>query len=87
MWRKQLPILLLVFLCTPFQASVATCGDGLREENEQCEDGNQVKHLFRLRLAVHATLGASGFRIEQVEYSIMTACAQKRPACLQCRVL
>ena len=29
-------------LCV-LQASAATCGDGLQEAGEQCEDGNQVR--------------------------------------------
>ena len=89
MWRKQLPIFLLVFLCTPFEASVATCGDGLREENEQCEDGNQVRHLFRLRLAMHATLCASDFRIgqERVQHHVSMCTAEAGMSAASCLVI
>jgi len=34
------------------EVSAATCGDGLQEEGEQCEDGNQVYERNHLHTAV-----------------------------------
>jgi len=39
--RTRLLVLVCLILCVS-EAEAATCGDGLREEGEQCEDGNQV---------------------------------------------
>lgn len=36
-------VFLLVALLSLGAASAAVCGDGLRDSNEQCEDGNKVR--------------------------------------------
>ena len=39
--RLRVLSLVSLILCA-CEVSAATCGDGLQEEGEQCEDGNQV---------------------------------------------
>ena len=39
---RLLVLSLVSLIFCAFEVSTATCGDGLQEEGEQCEDGNQV---------------------------------------------
>ena len=43
---------ILVLSVSIFEASAAVCGDRLQEGNEQCEDGNTVRAISGMNLAL-----------------------------------